>query len=144
MKRLLFVCVFLAAPLAAAAAVQDSWARDAGDRLYMVLSRDGREGARLLGSPATGVLYAEGIAERTVRLQPGEHVIVATCETACDLDVRAFDADGRPAAADTDDRPHALADVEVRRPATLRVRVEMAACAAEPCRYAVGTFRVEP
>lgn len=144
MNRLVLALVFAAAPLAGAAVVQDGWTRAAGDRLYMVLSRDGREGARLLGAPGTGALYVEGVAERTVRLEPGEHVIVATCETGCDLDVRAFGDDGRPAAADVDDWPHAIADLTVERERTYRVQASMAACTVEPCRYAVGVFRVEP
>jgi hypothetical protein len=144
MRRILFPIAFLACAAAGGVMAQDEWTRGASNQLYLVLSRDDREGGHLLAPPATGVLYAEGIAEQTVRLEPGEHVIVGTCETACDLDLRAFDDAGTPVAADTDEHPHSLADLRVPRAGTYRVRAVMAACAAEPCRYAAGVFRIEP
>jgi hypothetical protein len=143
MRRLLILCACVAAPLAAAATMHDEWARGAGDRLYLLISRDGREGAVPVASPATGRLYTEGLAEQTVRLEPGEHVIVGTCEAGCDLDVHVYADDGRRVAADTDAWPHALADVEVRQAGTYRVRATMPECSLEPCRYAVGAFRIE-
>jgi len=144
MRRILFLSALLVSSVAATAVLQDEWTRGAIDRLYLVLSRDGREGGRLLAPAATGVLYQEGIAEQAVRLEAGEHLIVATCDTGCDLDVRAFSGDGRPVATDADEHPHAIADLQVREPGTYRVQATMAACIAEPCHYAVGVFRVEP
>lgn len=143
MRRILFLAAFLACAAAGGVLAQDEWTRGASNQLYLVLSRDGREGGRLLSQPATGVLYAEGMAEQTVRLEAGEHVIVGTCEAGCDLDVRAYDDAGRPVAADTDEHAHSLADLRVEHAGTYRVRAVMAACATEPCRFAAGVFRIE-
>lgn len=143
MTRLILISALLAAPLAAAS-LQDEWTRGAADRLFMLVSRDGREGARPVGAAATGRLYQEGMAEQTVRLEPGEYLVVGTCQDGCDLDVRVFgDDERRPMASDIRVWPHALADVAVRQAGEYRVQAAMPECSVEPCRYAVGIFRIE-
>ena len=142
MRRLFLLSLLVVAPLAAAV-TDDEWTRGAGDRLYMLISRDGREGALPEGRPATGRLYQEGRAEQTVRLDAGEHLVAGTCEAGCDLDLRIIGEDGRPVAADLRAWPHAIADVQVPRAGTYRVQAVMPECSVEPCRYAVGVFHIE-
>ncbi len=142
MIRLLVVATLLAAPVTAAA-MQDRWTRDAADRLYTLLSRDGREGGHPVGEPVTGRLYLEGMAEQTVRLEPGEYVVVGTCQVGCDLDVHVFGEEGRrPVARDIGAWPHAFADVRVQQAGNYRVQAAMPECSVEPCRYALGIFRI--
>ena len=144
MRRMLSLLALLALS-AGAAAAQDAWTRGAAERLHLVLSRDGREGARLLPPPAAGTLYEEGLAERTMTLEPGAYLVVAACDSACaDVDVRVLDDAGRVMGEDVDRHPHALADVDVTRAGSYRVRVTMVSCAAQPCAYAAGVYRVEP
>lgn len=118
-------------------------AQDPTDLLLRVVSLDGRDGVRLLGAPAAGALYVEGMREETVRVGAGEHVVIGACEGACDVDVRVFDGTGRLVASDLEARAHAIVDLPAGA-ATYRVRLTMAACETEPCRFALGTFRAEP
>jgi hypothetical protein len=84
------------------------------------------------------------MAEQTVRLEPGEYVVVGTCEAGCDLDVHVYGEDGRrPVARDIRAWPHAFADVRVQRAGSYRVQAAMPGCSVEPCRYALGIFRIE-
>ncbi len=70
-----------------------------------------------------------------------EYVLLGRCDQDCtDLDLTIFDADGNEVDTDldVDDRPQL--QLTVRRDARYRVRVSMATCSANPCRYGVGVW----
>lgn len=67
--------------------------------------------------------------------------LIGTCDTDCsDLDLVLFDPDGNQVDSDVqlDDVP--IVSVSPRRSGTYRVKVIMAKCTAEPCRYGIGVF----
>ena len=67
--------------------------------------------------------------------------IMGACDTDCsDLDFVLYDPSGNQVDQDveTDDVP--IVSVTPRRSGTYRVKVTMATCTAEPCRYGVGVF----
>jgi hypothetical protein len=67
--------------------------------------------------------------------------IMGACDTDCsDLDFVLFDPAGNQVDDDvaTDDAP--IVSVTPRRSGTYRVKVVMATCTAEPCRYGVAVF----
>ena len=70
-----------------------------------------------------------------------QYQIMGACDTDCsDLDFVLYDAAGNEISSDvgTDDVP--LVSVTPRRSGTYRVKVVMATCTAEPCRYGVAVF----
>ena len=70
-----------------------------------------------------------------------QYQIMGACDTDCsDLDFVLYDAAGNQIDNDvaTDDVP--IVSVTPRRSGTYRVKVVMATCTAEPCRYGVAVF----
>ena len=70
-----------------------------------------------------------------------QYQIMGACDTDCsDLDLELYDPAGNKIDQDVemDDAP--IVAVTPRRSATYRVKVVMAACSAEPCRYGVAVF----
>ena len=70
-----------------------------------------------------------------------QYQIMGACDTDCsDLDFVLYDASGTQIDNDvaTDDVP--IVSVTPRRTGTYRVKVVMATCTAEPCRYGVAVF----
>ena len=70
-----------------------------------------------------------------------QYQIMGACDTDCsDLDFVLYDSRGNQIDQDVelDDVP--IVSVTPSRTATFRVKVTMATCSAEPCRYGIGVF----
>jgi hypothetical protein len=137
MAALLVGGLFLAAP---AAAQQDPWMRQVRAQLVAVAESVGDEGMDIAGDPIGGSLN-EGATETVrIRIQPGTYLIVGVCDEDCsDLDL-ALVSGGEEVDADdaADDSP--VLGIEVSAATTVTLRVHMANCSSEPCRYGVAAF----
>jgi hypothetical protein len=70
-----------------------------------------------------------------------EYAIMGACDTDCsDLDFVLYDAAGNQIASDVEMDDVPIVSVTPRRSGTFRVKVVMATCTAEPCRYGVAVF----
>ncbi|HEX6748993.1 MAG TPA: hypothetical protein VF092_16970 [Longimicrobium sp.] len=67
--------------------------------------------------------------------------IMGACDNDCtDLDLTLYDPAGREIDSDLQVDDYPVVSVEPRRSSTYRVKVTMARCSAEPCRYGIGIF----
>jgi hypothetical protein len=67
--------------------------------------------------------------------------IMGACDNDCsDLDLTLYDRAGREIDSDLQVDDYPVVSVEPGRTATYRVKVTMARCTAEPCRYGIGIF----
>jgi hypothetical protein len=145
MKRTVLAMAALGAAFittTAAAVPQDEWVA----QVRRLLQRAGQEyearGYSMTHRIYTGSLN-EGASEMvTLNLSIGtQYQIMGQCDNDCtDLDLTLYDGASNQIAQDIelDDVP--VVAVTPRRSGTFRVRVTMATCSAEPCRYGIGVF----
>ena len=70
-----------------------------------------------------------------------QYQIMGACDTDCsDLDFVLYDPAGNQVAQDVEVDDVPIVSVTPRRSGTYRVKVVMATCTAEPCRYGVAVF----
>jgi hypothetical protein len=144
MKRLILVlAALLALPLfSKPAAAQDEWLAQV--RRY--LARGGaafeERGFQMTHRIYTGSLNDDGGENVSVALEAGrEYMIAGACDNDCsDLDFTLFDAAGNEIDEDVELDDFPIVSVTPRRSGQYRVRVLMASCSAEPCRYGVGVW----
>jgi hypothetical protein len=126
----------------AAAAPQDEWTQ----QVRRLLQQAGRSFEER-GYSMTHQIYTGSLANRTsefvtLRLDIGtQYQIVGTCDSDCsDMDLTLYAPSGDEVDTDVelDDVP--IVSVTPSRSGTYRVKVVMATCSAEPCRYGVGVF----
>jgi hypothetical protein len=126
----------------AAAAQQDAWTQQVRRQLQEFGARFEDQGYRMIHRIYTGALD-DGESEAVeLSLDIGtEYQIVGACDEDCtDLDFVLYDGSGREVDSDLleDDVP--VVAVTVTRSGAFRLRVAMAACSEEPCRYGIGVF----
>jgi hypothetical protein len=125
-----------------AAAPQDEWVA----QVRRILQTAGRtfenNGYSMTHRIYTGSLNAGRNEMVALTLDIGtSYQILGACDTDCsDLDFVLYDGAGNQIDDDvaTDDVP--IVSVTPRRSGTFRVKVIMATCSAEPCRYGVAVF----
>jgi len=143
MKRLILAAVLGAAVLATTAATpQDEWEKQVRAQLTAVGEHFATQGYTLTHRVWTGALADGATTTVQIPLQGGrEYQIMGVCDTDCsDLDLRLYNPAGTEIDSDLleDDAP--IVSVESARAGTYTVRVLMAACSEEPCRYGIGVY----
>lgn len=145
MTRPIYVLAILAALMGlvpGTAAAQDQWEQQVRAMLRESAKQFEDEGYELTHRIYTGSLNDDEGENVTLELEIGtEYYIVGACDTDCsDLDLTLYDAGGNQVDIDTlmDDFP--IVEVTPSRSGTYNVRVYMASCSVEPCRYGLGSF----
>ena len=144
MKRKALTLAALGAAFLAttAAAAQDEWVAQVRRLLQQVGHYYEERGYTMTHRIYTGSLNQGRNEMVSLQLEIGtEYQIMGACDTDCsDLDLVLYDAAGNQIDEDVemDDAP--IVTVAPRRTATYRVKVVMANCSAEPCRYGIGVF----
>lgn len=143
MNRLLLTAALGAALfLPATARAQDAWVR----QVRAQISEAGRvfesRGYELTHRIYTGSLNDGGAEMVRLELDVGrEYQIMGACDTDCsDLDLTLYDGNGREVDTDLLDDDYPVVTVTVGRSGIFQLRVSMADCSAEPCRYGIGVF----
>lgn len=143
MKRILLLTAALAALFAPTPArAQDAWVRQVRAQISAVGSRFEQQGYELTHRIYTGSLNDDASEMVELELDVGmEYQIMGACDEDCtDLDLTLYDGRGNVVDSDILDDDVPLVSVTVSRSGAFRVRVSMAACSAEPCRYGIGIF----
>jgi hypothetical protein len=144
MKRALLslAAVLAALTTTAAAAPQDQWTQQVRSMLQEAGRRFEEAGYEMTHRIYTGSLNDDESTTVELHLDVGkEYRILGACDADCsDLDFTLFDGAGREIDRDLELDDFPLVDVEVSRSGTFRLRVAMAACSVEPCRFGIGTF----
>jgi len=144
MKRTALALAAVAAAFIAttAAAPQDEWVAQVRRILQNVGKSFEERGYSMTHRIYTGSLNNGRNEMVGLDLDIGtQYAIMGACDTDCsDLDFVLYDPAGNQVDDDVemDDAP--LVTVTPRRSGTYRVKVVMATCTAEPCRYGVAVF----
>ena len=144
MKRTALALAAVAAAFVAttAAAPQDEWVAQVRRLLQQAGKTFEDRGYSMTHRIYTGSLNNGRNEMVSLDLDIGtQYQIMGACDTDCsDLDFVLYDAAGNQIDNDveTDDVP--IVSVTPRRTGTYRVKVVMATCTAEPCRYGVAVF----
>ena len=144
MKRTALALAAVAAAFIAttAAAPQDEWVAQVRRLLQQAGKTFEDRGYSMTHRIYTGSLNNGRNEMVSLDLDIGtQYQIMGACDTDCsDLDFVLYDAAGNQIDNDvaTDDVP--IVSVTPRRTGTYRVKVVMATCTAEPCRYGVAVF----
>lgn len=144
MKRTAVALAAVAAAFIAttAAAPQDEWVAQVRRLLQNNAKALENRGYSMTHRIYTGSLNTGRNEMVSLDLEIGtQYAISGACDNDCsDLDFVLYDAAGNQIDDDveTDDIP--LVSVTPRRSGTYRLKVVMAACSAEPCRYGVAVF----
>jgi hypothetical protein len=143
MKRILLTAALGAALLAPAAAhAQDAWVRQVRGYLSQAGRTFEEHGYQLTHRIYTGSLNDDGDEVVELELDVGmEYQIMGACDEDCsDLDLVLYDGRGNVIDSDLLEDDYPVVSVEVVRSGRFSVRVSMASCSVEPCRYGIGVF----
>jgi hypothetical protein len=143
MKRLLLSIAVGAALLAPVAArAQDAWVRQVRTQLTAAGHVFEERGYELTHRIYTGSLNDGGSEMVELDLDVGmEYQIMGACDQDCtDLDLTIVDGNGNVIDSDLLDDDVPVVSVTVSRSGRFRLRVSMADCSQEPCRYGIGVF----
>lgn len=142
MKRVLVSAFLGAAVVASTAQAQDRYEEVVRSELRRVGQTSENSGYHLTTDVFMGRLDDDATTNQNVTLQAGQdYAIWGVCDQDCsDIDLTLYDDDGNQIDQDiqTDDKP--LVRVTPRRNGRFRIRVSMANCSADPCRYGVGVW----
>ncbi|HVX87745.1 MAG TPA: hypothetical protein VG940_02370 [Gemmatimonadales bacterium] len=142
MKRVLVSALLGASLVATAAQAQDRYEEVVRSELRRVGQTSENSGYHLTTDIFMGRLDDDATTNQNVTLQAGQdYAIWGVCDQDCsDIDLTLYDDDGNQIDQDiqTDDKP--LVRVTPRRNGRFRIRVSMANCSANPCRYGVGVW----
>ncbi|HYR07421.1 MAG TPA: hypothetical protein VEQ60_06625 [Longimicrobium sp.] len=146
MKRILLLTTTLGLALITAtpapAHAQDAWVRQVRQLVSQAGQAFEARGYELTHRIYTGSLN-DGAAELVqLELDVGmEYQIMGACDEDCsDLDFTLYDGAGNEIDSDMLDDDFPVVSVTVSRSGVFAVRVSMADCSAEPCRYGIGIF----
>lgn len=144
MKRLLLAAVGGIALLStvAAAAPQDEWVQQVRRQIQTAGQRLEESGFSLTHQIYTGSLRDDAETMVSLSLDIGtSYAIMGACDNDCtDIDLTLYDPRGNQVDIDIEADDYPVVTVEPSRSGTYRVKVTMATCSAEPCRYGVGVF----
>jgi hypothetical protein len=144
MKRILLLTAALAATLAGPtpAHAQDAWVRQVRTILSEMGQRYEQNGYELTHDIYTGSLNDDGAEMVRLELSVGmEYEIMGACDEDCsDLDLILYDGRGNVVDSDMLDDDFPIVSISVTHSGVFSVRVSMAECSAEPCRYGIGVF----
>jgi hypothetical protein len=145
MKRTVLALAALGAALittTAAAVPQDEWVAQVRRLLQRSGERFESQGYSMTHRIYTGSLNQNGNEMVSLNLSIGtQYQILGQCDNDCtDLDLTLYDAAGNQIDQDIELDDYPLVTVTPRRSGTYRVKVVMATCSVEPCRYGIGVF----
>jgi hypothetical protein len=127
---------------AAAPTHQDEWVAQVRRLLQQAGQTFQQHGYTMTHQIYTGSLQNRTSEFVTLRLDIGtQYQIMAACDEDCsDIDLTLYSPSGDEIDSDVelDDAP--IVSVTPGRSGTYRLKVVMATCTAEPCRYGVGVF----
>lgn len=144
MKRLVLALTAVAGLVASTAAFapQDEWTQ----QVRRLLQRAGQSFEER-GYSMTHQIYTGSLRNRTnefvtLRLDIGtQYQIMGACDNDCsDLDLTIYGPNGDELDTDIEMDDFPIVSVTPNRTGTYRVKVVMATCNAEPCRYGIGVF----
>lgn len=121
---------------------QDEWTAQVSMQLDAVVEALEAEGLTPALDPAGGSLNEGESEELELELTEGSYLIIGVCDADCtDLDLQ-LSAGREEIARDfsTEDPP--ILEVVIEEGGLLNLRVDMATCGSEPCRYGIGVFTV--
>jgi len=127
---------------AAAPAHQDEWVAQVRRLLQQAGRTFEQRGYSMTHQIYTGSLNNRTSEFVTLRLDVGtQYQIMGACDEDCsDLDMTLYSPNGDEIDTDVEMDDFPIVSVEAPRSGTYRVKVVMATCTAEPCRYGVGVF----
>jgi hypothetical protein len=142
MKRFALVAAVGLLLLAPAAHAQDAWVRQVRTQLSAAGGVFEANGYELTHRIYTGALNDDGEEMVQLDLDVGmEYQIMGACDADCsDMDLTLYDGNGNVVDSDMLDDDVPVVSVTVARSGAFHVRVSMAACSSEPCRYGIGIF----
>jgi len=144
MKRMALALTALAGLVVttAAAAPQDEWTQQVRRMLQQAGQKFEERGFEMTHQIFTGSLNDDSNEYVTVTLNIGtQYALMGACDTDCsDLDMTLYDARGNQVSQDVEMDDFPIVTVTPTRTGQYRVKVVMASCSAEPCRYGVGVF----
>lgn len=142
MKRVLVSALLGAALVSSVAQAQDRYEEVVRAELRRVGQTSENSGYHLTTDIFMGRLDDDATTNQNVSLESGQdYAIWGVCDQDCtDIDLTLYDDDGNQVDQDiqTDDKP--LVRVTPRRNGRYRIKVSMATCSANPCRYGVGVW----
>jgi hypothetical protein len=126
----------------AAAAPQDEWTQQVRRMLQQAGQKFEERGYSMTHQIFTGSLNDDSNEYVNVPLSIGTtYALMGACDTDCsDLDLTLYDSRGNQVSQDVEMDDFPIVSVTPSRTGTYRVKVTMATCSAEPCRYGVGVF----
>ncbi|HET7234421.1 MAG TPA: hypothetical protein VFJ16_30685 [Longimicrobium sp.] len=126
----------------AAAAPQDEWTQQVRRLLQRAGQTFEERGYSMTHQIYTGSLNNRSNEFVTLRLDIGtQYQIMGACDNDCsDLDMTIYGPGGNEIDTDVEMDDFPIVSVTPSRTGTYRVKVVMANCSAEPCRYGVGVF----
>ncbi|HEX8906703.1 MAG TPA: hypothetical protein VF771_17765 [Longimicrobiaceae bacterium] len=127
---------------AAAPRQQDEWVAQVRRQLQQYGRAVESRGYSLSHQILTGSLDNGESEMVEVRLDIGTlYQIMGACDNDCtDLDLTLYNSAGNEVDSDLQVDDYPVVSVEPGRTATYRIKVTMARCSAEPCRYGIGIF----
>jgi hypothetical protein len=146
MKRIAFALTAVAGlfltTTAASPAPQDEWVAQVRRQLQQYGRAVESRGYSLSHQILTGSLDNGESEMVSVRLNIGTlYQIMGACDNDCtDLDLTLYNAAGTEIDSDLQVDDYPVVSVEPGRTQSYRVKVTMARCSAEPCRYGIGIF----
>lgn len=144
MRRILITAAAVAAAILvpATARAQDAWVRQVRSILSQVGQTYEANGYELTHHIYTGSLNDGGAEVVRLDLDVGmEYQIMGACDEDCsDLDLILYDGRGNVVDSDMLDDDYPVVSLTVTHSGMFTVRVSMAECSLEPCRYGIGVF----
>jgi hypothetical protein len=139
--RLLPVLLVLLAPRIAAQG--DAWEREVRLHLSQAARRLHDTGYEPVPQSHAGALNTGESASFTVTLEAGAtYVLTGVCDPDCDaLELALYSPNGYEVDAARSSESAPIVQVAPRETGVYRVRVVMARCSTNPCRYGVAVFR---
>lgn len=121
---------------------QDPWVRQVRVQLAQSTVAMNLTGYTLTHGPITNQLNHNRYRTHTLQLRAGvEYSILGVCDEYCeDLDFKLFDPSGRLVDQDLEPDDYPVVSVMPGRTGTYTLRVIMAACYDEPCRYGFAAY----
>jgi hypothetical protein len=132
--------VLLAPPLGAQG---DAWDREVRLHLSQAARRLHDTGYEPVAESHAGALNTDESASFTMTLEGGAtYVLTGVCDPDCDaLDLALYSPNGYEVDAARSAESAPIVQVAPRETGVYRVRVVMARCSTNPCRYGVAVFR---
>ena len=144
MKRTALILAAVAGILSttAAAMPQDEWVAQVRRLLQRAGQHYESRGYSMTHRIYTGSLDQGEHAFVSLDLEIGtQYQIMGACDTDCsDLDFVLYDGRGNQIDQDVEMDDVPIVSVTPSRSGSFRVKVTMATCSAEPCRYGIGVF----